>query len=408
MGFEVLKVAFGALVGHRFRTVLTMLSIIIGAFAIVLMVSLARSGLATLDHGIQELGGARIVMIGSQPPQRALGKSTLFDLGFSLHDYENITKGIPHLVERTMFYVGRDYLDMTSDTGRHGRTDLVGADHRFFETFRLDLQNGRAFGEEDDKRHAPVCVVGQTVSDALWSGNPVGHMLTIGDLRCRVIGRLAKVERWGVGFGWDWDDVVVAPLETVADSVQNVHQSANVLLKTDDPANNDIVKRIVNARMMERHSGVDDFLIFDFATAMKKFDAMFLMMEVIVGVLSGIALLIGGVGVMNMLLVSVTERIGEIGVRKALGARPADIGLQFFLEAVLLAGLGGATGACIGLAAAGGASALVHKAVASWQGHISYGAAFLAVTVSVMIGAGFGYVPARRAARLDPVLCMRR
>ena len=310
MGVEALRVALGALVGHRFRTVLTMLSIVIGAFAIVLMVSLAQSGLATLQHGMEELGGSRVILIGSRPSEKQVGKQGTYPTGFTLHEYQSLTRAVPHLTEHTIFYVGRDYVDAQSDTGAVARTDLVAGDSHFFDAFRLPVAEGRGIGDADDKGHAPVCVVSPKVAEALFRGSPVGHMLTVGTVRCRVVGRLAKVERWGVGFGWDWDDLVVVPLETVADAVPEVHSSATLFFKTDDKANNDAVKRILHARLGDLHHGLDDYLIFDFAKGLARFESMFLLMQALVGVVSGIALLVGGVGVMNMLLVSVTERVG--------------------------------------------------------------------------------------------------
>jgi putative ABC transport system permease protein len=181
-----------------------------------------------------------------------------------------------------------------------------------------------------------------------------------------------------------------------------------LVAKTDDARSNDPVKRILNARLMERHHGVDDFTIYDFSTIMTKFEQVFAILEAIVGLIAGIALLIGGVGVMNMMLVSVSERVREIGIRKALGASPWDISAQFLCEATLLSGLGGLLGTLSGALVASLASVVIQGMVATWVGVVSKAAVAAAMGVSLGVGVGFGWLPARRAGRLDPIVAMRR
>jgi putative ABC transport system permease protein len=176
---------------------------------------------------------------------------------------------------------------------------------------------------------------------------------------------------------------------------------------TDNPKNNEIVKRILNAVLLERHHGVDDFSIFDFEKRLASFYQVFLIMKVIVGLLAGISLLVGGVGIMNIMLVSVSERVREIGIRKALGASPADIGRQFVVEAMLLSGFGGTLGAALGMGGTLLGGVLIHHFKPSWQTQISEPAVTVAVVSAVVIGLVFGYWPAKSASRLDPVTAIR-
>ena len=185
-------------------------------------------------------------------------------------------------------------------------------------------------------------------------------------------------------------------------------KGAEFLIKTDSVASNDIVKRIINSILVERHNGVDDFELFDFASFMEKFHQTVGIMEAIVGFIAGIALLVGGVGVMNMMLVSVSERVREIGVRKALGASPGAIRAQFLWEAMLLSGLGGALGVGGGIVAALGMGPLLRHFTPTWVNVVATGAATTAMIVSVSIGLLFGFFPAARAARLDAITAMRR
>jgi putative ABC transport system permease protein len=402
-----LAIAAKALSAHKLRSALTVLSITIGAFAIVLMSSLAESGLTTLSRGIEELGGARLILLAPKVPERAEQKQGMYAAGFERKDMGRLFEGVPHVVETTM-YASLGRRDITSDQGKQERTDLVAGDSRFFQAFRMRVGRGRAFSEEENQRRARVCVVGHKLADKLWKGDPIGRSVTMGALRCRVIGVLADNDRFGVNFGFDWVDVLVAPLEATADIEPRARVETVIVAKTGDALRNDPVKRILNARLMERHHGVDDFTIYDFSTIMLKFEAIFAIMEAIVGLIAGVALLIGGVGVMNMMLVSVSERVREIGIRKALGASPADISAQFLCEAALLSGFGGLLGTAGGALAAAVASRVIHGLLPTWVGSVSIGAAVAAMAVSLGVGVGFGWLPARRAGRLDPVAAMRR
>jgi putative ABC transport system permease protein len=238
--------------------------------------------------------------------------------------------------------------------------------------------------------------------------DPLGQFLSVGALRCRVSGVLADNDRFGLGMGFNWTDLVIAPGETVANVEPDVRTDAELLVRTDDRASNDAVKRLVNARLVARHPGVDDFTIYDFSGVMEKFGTIFAVMELIVALLAGIALLIGGVGVMNMMLVAVSERVREIGIRKALGARPAVIGRQFLTEAVLLALFGGGAGVALGLGVAAGAALVIVRFLPTWQRSLAPAQALAALVISIAIGALFGWLPARQAAQLDPIAAMRR
>lgn len=409
--FETLRIAAGALGASRGRSALTVLSITIGAFAIVVMSSLAESGLLTMERGIEELGGARMVLVVQKTPERGEAKQDAYARGLSLNDRDQLFRDLPHVRGLSLFArMGKS--EVLAASGARATTYVLATDARFFEVFRMRVGEGRAFTEEENRGRTRLCVVGHALAvktglDALGA-KALGTVLTVGPMRCRVSGLLADNERFGVGFGFDWNDLVVVPSETYADHDARVAQRASVLVQTDDPSSNEAVKRLANARLVLRHPGVDDFSLLDFAGVMKRFGVIFSAMELIVALLAGIALLIGGVGVMNMMLVAVSERMREIGIRKALGARPSVIGAQFLTEAVLLAVAGGAAGVALGLAVAFGASRLIAHFVGPWQTSLAPGATAAALVVSVSIGVVFGWLPAQSAAKLDPILAMRR
>lgn len=406
MFFEYLNIARKVLVAHKFRSLLTVLSITIGAFSIVLMSSLAQSGSTTLLHDIQDLGGARLIGIFPKPAEREEGKASSYTRGITVPDRDVLFSSVPHLEGHSMFTRWGNK-DIIADNGRMYRSRVFGGDGDWFDTNKLDIGDGRFFSEEENRRHQKLCVVGHKTAEALWDGSPVGHTMQIGPLRCRVVGVSGTREFMGKMMGLDRLDYVAVPFETLGDVDPKTSLAGQLILKTDEEKNNDIVKRVANAILSQRHHGVDDFQIFDFSRVMDQFIGFFHIMSVIVGFIAGIALLVGGVGVMNMMLVSVSERVREIGIRKAIGANPSDIGRQFLLEAIVLAGSGGAVGVSGGIGMAIAASSLIRHFKPRWITVIADDSAIIALCVSIGVGLLFGYFPARRAARLDAITAIR-
>jgi putative ABC transport system permease protein len=407
MWTEYLRIAWRVLRAHKFRSALTMLSITTGAFSIVLMSSLADSGLATMARGLEELGGARLLLIGPKNPERAEDKRESYSKGLTRADFDLLATAMPHVSARSV-YANLWRRNVVGDTGLSSRSDVVGSDGSFIELYKMTLAKGRVFSEEENRAQAKVCVVGHRLAEKLFDGEAVGHLLTAEGVRCRVIGQLANQDRFGVDFDFDWLDLVVLPLECLVSGSPTAAPLRQLVVRTDDARSNEITKRVANALLEERHHGVDDFELFDFSTFLDKFNRMFDIMRALVGFIAGIALLVGGIGVMNMMLVSVSERVREIGIRKAVGATPRDIGAQFLYESALISGLGGLVGVAAGIAAALASAPLIRHFTPSWVGVVSQTAAAIAFSVSVGIGLVFGYFPARRAGRLDAILAMRR
>jgi putative ABC transport system permease protein len=407
MLLDALGLAARGLHAHRFRALLTLLSVSIGAFAIVLMSSLAQSGFETIKHGIEEVGGATMILIVPKTPERAEARARAYRLGLTEADRDRVLEGVPHLSEYTL-YGSFGSRDVTGDSGALTSADLLAGDQRFADAMRLRIGSGRGFEPAEHREHARVCVVSQVIADELWHGAAPGRQLTIGGVRCRVTGVFAPNQRFGFSIGFEWDRLVLIPAETGGDYFSDMPQQSLLLLKTDAVSSNDVVKRIVNARLADRHHGVDDFSFIDFAGLLRKFYAAFLIMEVIAGCLAGVALLIGGVGIMNMMLVSVNERVREIGIQKAIGARPAQLRAQFLSEAVLLSLVGGLGGVLAGVGLSQLASTLIVRVVSTWVGLVSWNAVLAALLSAAGTGVVFGWLPARRAAQLSPVEAMRR
>lgn len=406
MFVETLRMALSELWAHRLRSGLTSLSITVGAFTIVFMSSLADSGLRSLMHSVEELGGGRMLLVSSKVPERAEQKGQSYERGLRTADRDLVLEGLSGVEAATMS-CSKNEVDIIASSGKRARADLVGGDVGFFETYRMAVREGRRFTEAEDKDQQPLCIIGPALVEKLGGKVPLGSSLDAGPVRCRVIGIFDGVKRFGMDFDFDWTNLVLVPIGALAAIDPTVPEETLLSLRTREGASFELVKRMVNARLVERHRGVDDFRLYDLSGVIKKFSGIFAIMQAIVALLAGIALLIGGVGVMNMMLVSVSERVREIGLRKALGAGPWAIGRQFLAESMLLALVGGGAGAAAGAAATLGASALIVRGMPGWLGGVSAPALVAAPLVALALGAAFGYLPARGASRLDPVTAMR-
>jgi putative ABC transport system permease protein len=399
--------AWGSLSSRKARSLLTLSTVAIGCFAIVLAASLASSGLESLKQSIEELGGARLILIEPKIAEAAEKKRAESSGEIDEEDRAALATDVPH-VENLSHFATLDEQDIVSDAGRSGRADFVAADESFFDLMRMRIAAGRALDAEDVRGATQNCVVGPKVADAVWSESPLGRKLTVGQIHCRVVGLFADNNRWGTDFGFDWNNVVVIPFRTGAARLPAVRSSAGIALRTDTRQANEFVKRMVNARLERSHAGDDDYANNDLAEVLDRFESTFALLELLVALFSGIALVIGGVGIMNMMLVSVSERVREIGIRKALGATPANLSEQFLLESSLLSTVGGTLGVALGLGAVFAAGIVIRSSLSGWMSVYSMPAVGLALGASALTGAAFGWLPARQAAELDPVEAIRR
>lgn len=401
------KIAAKVLRAHKLRSLLTVVSITIGAFSIVLMTSLADGGLQTIARDIEDLGGARLLLVAPGQPERMKNKASFSPGYFDKADQEALLRSLPHLSEKT-FYAELGDQDVTTELGKTAVVDTLAGDPGFLPAFKMRIAKGRAFTDEESFTRAQVCVIGPRLAEELYDGDAVGKRIAVMGTRCLIVGQTARLDRFGMNFGFSWDRFLIMPLTTLADIDQNALQATILVAKTEAVEHNDIVKRVANAVLAHRHHGVDDYEIWDFSSVMQQFEMIFLILRLIVGFVASISLLVGGVGVMNMMFVSVSERTREIGIRKAIGASPGAIEAQFLFEAMFLSTLGGVLGVSLGILGATAANAMVVTLQPSWVGAVSVPAVLTALVVSLAVGVGFGFVPAKRAAALDAVDAMRR
>jgi putative ABC transport system permease protein len=400
---EYLRQAIRTLGANRMRSALTVLSITIGVAAVILLTSLAQSGLATLARGIEDLGGTRFIMVMEGAPKKAAKKQGNYQKGLTYADARALAGRLP-FVEHLAALDTSPEAPVRRPGQSEKRTDLVGTDEAFAPAYRMTLASGRNLHAEDVTQRARVCVVGEKLAEKLFPGEEaVGQELVFKGDRYRVVGRLAFNAKGGASMGFDWNDLAIAPITVTR---PDGRLSFISLTSTDPKRNQEIMDR-ANAILLMRHNDVDDFQFLDFGGMLKGFYAVFYGMILVVGLIAGMSLVIGGVGIMNIMLVAVTERRREIGLRKAVGATKGAIMGQFLVEAILLSLSGALVGALIGV---GGAqlAALVGPLInKGWVGITSQGAVILSVLASAGIGLFFGWYPARQAAALDPILCLR-
>lgn len=402
MFLEYVRQAWRALATHRMRSLLTVLSITIGVLSVILLTSVAQSGLSTLSKGIEEMGGARLIMLWQDSPKKAARKQGNYTKGLTLEDAHALRDRVPNIAR--MAPVDSGSVTVRTPGGEGKKTDRVGTDETFLATFGLELAAGRDLDSSDLAEQRRVCVIGDELAKKLMPGTEaVGQELVLENSRYRVVGRLKFKAKSGMHFGFDWNDLAVVPLPLT----QPTGRAPMLFMNSADPARNTELLDRANALLLARHNGVDDFQFLDFNGMLKGYYAVFFGMILIVGLISGMSLVIGGVGIMNIMLVAVAERRREIGLRKAVGAHEGAIMQQFLIESTVLSLFGAVIGTVLGLGLSYLAAVIGPVFNKGWVGITSYPAVVLAVLAAGGIGLFFGWYPARQAARLDPILCLR-
>lgn len=394
-----LRFAFGALQGYRLRTVLMLLAMAIGVAAVILLTALGEGARRYVTGEFASLGTHLLIVFpgrnettGGAPPML---NETPRDL--TLDDAMALKRSR---------YVGRVApINVGSASIAHGSRDrdavVMGSTADLQPVRHLETAQGRFLPEMDADRAAPVCVIGETVRRELFgSKRALGEWLRIGDRRFRVIGILSST---GVSLGVDTDDMVVIPVAS-AQQLFNTQTLFRVLVEARNREVIEKAKRNVVDILRERHDGEEDVTVITQDSVLATFDRIFTALTFTVGGIAGISLLVAGILIMNIMLVSVTQRTTEIGLLKAIGASSRQVMSLFLLEAILLSLLGAILGLLIGQ---GGSWLVGHLYPILPLGAPAW-ALTAALGVALLTGVVFGVLPARRAAQLDPVQALAR
>ena len=390
---ESLRMALRALRANVFRTVLTLLGIVIGVSSVVAMLAIGEGAKNSLIAQIGQMGTNLLVV---RPQMRnALGYAGAIAT-LTAADAEEIAK---------LSYVGSAVPESTSNaTVRFNdidyQTQIDATTNALPPTRSWPLAQGLFFSSDDQVSYAAVAVLGQTVQSTLFSGgsDPIGQYILINNVPFQVIGLMSS--KGASANGNDSDDVIFVPLTTGMLRISGQRFVRSITVAVTDLTRMDAVQGAVTTLLTERHNGKQDFQIRNMADVIETATVAQNTMTVLLGSVAAISLLVGGIGVMNIMLVSVAERTREIGIRMATGARQRDILQQFLLEAVVVSGIGGIIGVLGGVA--------VGLAIRAFGTATAFTAApmLLAFGCAAVTGLVFGYFPARKAARLDPVVAL--
>ncbi|MBT9539169.1 MAG: ABC transporter permease [Thiobacillus sp.] len=400
MLLNAMQLAWRAIRRNLMRSFLTVLGIVIGVAAVITMVTLGNGATRMVSDQISSLGSNLLMLRPGQ--QLGPGRDSAGAANFRMADAEAIAQQVPSL--KAIAPVAGSRVTLVAG-GQNWSSQVSGTSNAYFVAGNWKIGAGRMFEEEEETTGKAVCVIGNTVRKQLFGGgSPLGAELRVKSFNCEVIGLLAAKGQGAMG--QDQDDVVLMPIRTVQRRLTGNQDVSTIMLSMRDGASSAQVMEQVRRLMRERRklsdNEDDNFHVMDTKQIAETLSGTIQTMTGLLGAVAAVSLLVGGIGIMNIMLVSVTERTREIGIRLAIGALEHEVLLQFLIEAVVLSALGGLIGialafvTCLGLTAVMGIPFLFNP-----------GINLLAFGFSAVIGVVFGYIPARRAASLDPIVALR-
>lgn len=400
---NLLKIAFKALNNNKMRGFLTMLGIIIGVASVITMLAIGQGSKQSIKAQISEMGSNMIMIHPGNMERGGVRQSADAMQTLKVADYEALRDDAQYLdaVSPQVSSSGQFI-----NGANNYPSQIYGVTPDYLDIRRLKVRDGSIFSEQDIKSAAKVCVLGQTVVDNLFPNgeNPVGRVVRFNKIPFTVVGVLE--EKGSNSMGQDQDDVVLAPYTTIMkrilaiDYIQGIFASA-VSEEMSEEAT-DEVTAILRSNHRLKEDADNDFTIRSQQELSEMMNSTSDMMTVLLACIAGISLLVGGIGIMNIMYVSVTERTREIGLRMSIGARGRDILAQFLIEAVIISVTGGVIGVILGVVA----SELVNI-IARWPVSIQFYSVILSFLVCTVTGVFFGWYPAKKAASLDPIEAIR-
>jgi putative ABC transport system permease protein len=400
MIWETFQLALQAILRNALRSVLTVLGVVIGVAAVIALVTLGQGSTAQVTSDVQSLGTS-ILTLRSGAPGMGPGRGgsardfTLADVDALEAELPSVATAAPYGTQMVTAIFGSETIS----------TQAVGTDSRYLDATDWEIVTGRGFTASEEHGAQAVCLLGTTVLDDLFAGaDPLGTRIRLGTLSCKVIGVLA--EKGAGSFGMDQDSVVLIPMRTLQTRLLGNSDVSSITIAVAEGYSTETATSEVQSLMRERRhisaSETDDFNVMDMAQIASMLSSVTATLTGLLSAVAGVSLVVGGIGIMNIMLVSVTERTREIGIRLAVGATASQVMLQFLVEAVVLSIMGGVIGIAVGLAIAFFASMQLATPFVPDPAVIA--GAFL---FSGLVGVVFGYFPARRAARLDPIEALR-
>lgn len=402
-GAEIVRIALRALARYKMRSVLAMLGISIGVGAFICSVAVGEGASGQIQEQIRSLGENMIWI--------EAGNRNVNGVRTGTHGTKSLTQGDARAIQEQVLLVSRVSPNVDTRTtvvykNQNWFTQVRGVTPEYLEVRHWRVERGSPFTQEDVEYAAKVCVLGETiVANLFGQDDPVDHTIRVQKIPCRVIGVLEV--KGQTTTGQDQDDVVIMPFTTVQKKVRGIYWLDDIFCSAVSPAAIATAEEEITALLRQRHHVLwfqeDDFNLRHPVEIAKAGAESQRIMTLLLGSIASVALMVGGIGIMNIMLVSVTERTREIGLRLAVGARRRDILSQFLVEAVTLSLIGGGIGVGLGLV---GSSSIAY--FAQWPTLIRFETIAVALGFTGIVGVFFGFYPARRAARLDPIEALRR
>lgn len=400
---NTIKISVNALKRNKFRAFLTMLGIIIGVASVIVMLAIGQGSKKSIRDQMSSMG-TNMIMVMPVSQQRGgimLGNSSA----------KNMTIEDVNAIEKECTYVSAVSPEVRSSGqavvgNSNWPTSVYGVNNKYFSIRKYSIKTGRSFSDREIQTYAKVCLVGQTIIEKLFEGktDPVGQTVRFKGIPLLIIGVLT--EKGENGMGQDQDDLIIAPYTTVQKRIlaithiQSIYGSA-----VSEEKNSEAIDQVTTSLRKShklKDGETDDFQVRSQAEMVQTFSSVMDVLTILLGAIAGISLLVGGIGIMNIMFVSVTERTREIGLRLSVGGRAHDIMMQFLIESILLSVFGGIIGISFGIAVTYGVSSLMNMpaVIMPW-------AALMAFAVCSAIGIFFGWYPARKASNLNPIDALR-
>ncbi len=405
IGAETLRIAWGGIVANKLRSGLTILGMTIGVAAVIILIAVGNGSSKAVEERIESLGTN--VLLVESGAARGGSRFAALTGGSSVSLTRQDAAALQNRSEAPDVKSAAPVVNATGVTLVYNGTSyepgtFVGTTPSYLAAHGYHLQEGTAFTEADIVHHARVAVIGQTVVEELFPGqDPIGQTMRANGVNFEVIGVLAAKGSNGVS---NLDEIVAAPITTVQDSLSGYGPIDSITVEATSESALSSAEAEVTQILEQRHKVKDTaepgFEVINQGSLLETTSSTTSVFTTLLGEVAAISLLVGGIGVMNIMLVSVTERTREIGIRKAVGARRSDILTQFLTEAVLVSLIGGLTGVLLGVVGSQFEIAGVHPAIATYSIFLAFGAA-------VLTGLFFGTYPAGRAARLRPIEALR-
>lgn len=400
--FEIFTDAFKNLSSNKLRSGLTMLGVIIGVAAVIAMSSIVEGGQKMTVEMIEKMGTNLLSIRPKKLNEDELRQFPGRSKGLRYGDAEQVKAMVPYAEQVTPVINFQSHL-------KYGDRDYSGMVEGVLETYReirnYDVDRGRFLAAEDSAEFKKVTVLGtEIVKELFGNADPLGRDIKIGDHRFIVVGILAEK---GSLHGINYDETVLIPATTAMKLFKGNDELNSFIVKVDERRNMKKTDAMIKSILLQRHDGVEDFVIRSQDELVRNTELIIFTFRVILGGTAALSLLVGGIGIMNIMLVTVTERTGEIGLRKAVGASRRAILTQFLIESVAISLIGGIIGILLGASLGFGFGWLASRAITGWNAVLLPSAVFLGFFFAMAVGITFGLYPAFKASNLDPAEALR-